>query len=77
VPKKKIQPVEKQELEYDLDIMDEILKRPGIREPVAQLTPDELVWYKKLLITNGIYAAYCKERKQDKSWRLVMTARSE
>lgn len=44
--------------------MAELLLQPGVREAVATMTPDELVFYKDLLISQGIYARYVKERNR-------------
>lgn len=46
------------------EIMAELLSQPGIKENVDKMTKKELAMYKRLLISNGIYAQYCKERGQ-------------
>ena len=43
-------------------IMDELLSQPGIKENVAKMTPAELGLYKRLLVSQGIYAQYVLER---------------
>lgn len=45
-------------------IMRELLEQPGVREPVAQMTADERAWYEDLLVSEGIYDRYVKERKR-------------
>lgn len=48
---------------YDLEIMNELLKQPEIAESVKNMKPETLEWYKELLVSQGIYARYVKERK--------------
>lgn len=48
--------------------MTELLQQEGVREEVANMTPETLAWYKDLLVSEGIYVKYVKERK-DKSKR--------
>ena len=54
----------KRQPEVDPAIMAELLAQPGVREQVEQMTPDELDWYKELLVSEGIYKQYVKERKK-------------
>jgi hypothetical protein len=49
--------------EVDEKIMAELLKQKGVREHVKNMTPDELAFYRELLVSQGIYARYLKERK--------------
>lgn len=42
--------------------MDELLAQTGVAEQVATMTSEELAWYRELLVTEGIYARYVKER---------------
>lgn len=53
-----------QQLDYDPEIMQELLDKVGVR--VTQLTPMELSLYKQLLVKQGIYARYTIERKLSK-----------
>jgi hypothetical protein len=50
-------------VKVDPTILAELLTRDGIREQVARMTPEALAWYKELLVSQGIYAAYVKERR--------------
>ena len=57
----------------DPQVMQELLERPGIQEFVAKMTPEELAWYKDLLVKQGIYARYGRERWL---WRLMAVSGS-
>lgn len=48
---------------YDFEIMDELLQQPDVAESVKDMNPDTLEWFKELLVSQGIYAKYVKERK--------------
>ena len=43
-------------------IMDELLSQPGIKENMAKMTPAELKLCKRLLVSQGSYAQYVRER---------------
>lgn len=43
--------------------MQELLGQPGIKEQVEQMTPATLEWFKALVVSQGIYKRYLKERK--------------
>lgn len=47
-------------------ILNELLSQPGVKENVEKMTPVELDWYKALLVSQGIYASYVRERRQEK-----------
>ena len=47
----------------DPKIMAELLAEPEIAPKVAQMTPKELAYFKKLLVTRGTYARYVSERQ--------------
>jgi hypothetical protein len=47
---------------YDLEIMDELLKQPEVVKSVKDMKPETLEWFKELLVSQGIYARYVKER---------------
>ena len=47
----------------DEKILSELLEQPGVKENTAKMTPAELKLFKKLLVSQGIYAEYVKERK--------------
>lgn len=53
----------KKKPEVDARIMAELLAQDGVREHVEAMTPEELEWYKDLLVSQGIYATYVKERE--------------
>ncbi|MEN6300826.1 MAG: hypothetical protein ABFD51_13110 [Anaerolineaceae bacterium] len=48
---------------YDPKIMAELLSQPEIKKEVEKMHPEILSWYKDLLVSEGIYAKYCRERK--------------
>jgi hypothetical protein len=50
------------ENKIDQDLLDELMNTPEIRETSTKLTPEELAWLKRLLISTGIYEQYVKER---------------
>lgn len=47
----------------DPAIMAELLEQPDLKVQVAEMQPEELDWFKELLVSQGIYAQYVKERK--------------
>jgi hypothetical protein len=47
----------------DEAIMNELLSKPGVRKNVMKMTAGELEYFKKLLVSQGVYAQYVKERK--------------
>ena len=49
---------------YDQEIMNELLNQPGVKENVEKMKPEVLEWYKELLVGEGIYAKYVKERNK-------------
>lgn len=44
--------------------MAELLAQPDVAEQVMTMTPEELAWYRELLVSQGLYARYVKERKK-------------
>lgn len=49
---------EKNKVEYDEKVMQALLNEPDIKGKVAQMNPETLTMYKKLLVTQGVYARY-------------------
>ncbi len=49
--------------DVDPAIMAELLAQPDVKKHVKGLSPEMLDWYKDLLVSQGIYARYVKERK--------------
>jgi hypothetical protein len=47
---------------YDEKIMRELLSQPQVKKEVKKMNPATLKWYKELLISQGVYARYVKER---------------
>lgn len=47
---------------YDPVIMSKLLKSRGIRENVQLMKPETLKWFIELLVEQGIYEQYVKER---------------
>lgn len=54
----------KKKPKVDPVILSELLAQDGIREQVAQMAPEEAEWLKELLVSQGMYAQYVKERKR-------------
>ena len=50
-------------MEVDEKIMAELLEQPEIKRETAKMTPEMLAWYKDLLVSEGIYTRYVKERE--------------
>lgn len=48
------------------EIMQELLDHPDVKRNVEQMTPAELNLFKRLLIKNGIYDQYVKERERER-----------
>ena len=51
------------QLIVDEEIMNELLSKPEVRKNVMKMTPDELKYFKELLVSTGTYEKYLKERK--------------
>lgn len=47
----------------DETIMQELLDTPKVKAEVEKLSPEALEWYRELLVSEGIYDQYVKERK--------------
>lgn len=45
-------------------ILRELLEQSDVAPYVAQMTDDERAWYEDLLVSEGIYDRYVKERKR-------------
>lgn len=50
-------------MKVDPAIMQELIDQPGVRENVEKMTAKELEWFKEVLVRQGVYAQYVKERK--------------
>jgi len=53
-----------QKQQIDETIMQELLDTPKVKEEIKGMSPDALAWYMELLVSEGIYAQYVKERKE-------------
>jgi hypothetical protein len=53
------------QIKYDPVIMQELLDHPEIRPQVEQMTPEMKEWFIELLVRQGIYARYLKEREAE------------
>jgi hypothetical protein len=53
----------KRKTKVDPAILAELLEQPEIKTSVDQMTPEARDWYKELLVSQGIYDRYVKERK--------------
>lgn len=49
-------------VKVDEKIMAELLDQPDVKREIAGMTPEMLEWYKDLLVSEGIYTQYLKER---------------
>ena len=47
----------------DPGIMQELLDSPGVKENVAQMSPQVLAYFKELLVKQGVYARFVQEKK--------------
>ncbi len=54
----------KRKRKVDPVIMAELLEQPDVKPFVKQMTDDERAWYEELLVSEGIYDRYVKEREQ-------------
>jgi len=45
-------------------IMQELLDTPKVKAEMAGLSPEARAWYLDLLVSEGIYDQYVKERKE-------------
>ena len=50
------------ETKVDPEIMAELLEQPEVKKEIAGMTPEVLEWFKELLISEGIYQQYVRER---------------
>lgn len=48
----------------DDEIMEEILNKPEVKKETEGMTPSVLAWYKELLVSEGIYDRYVRERSK-------------
>lgn len=53
----------KRKVVVDPAILQELLQNPEIREIYDKMRPEVKKWYRKLLVDEGIYSHYLKERK--------------
>lgn len=53
----------KKKIEVDPAILQELLQNPEIKEIYDKMRPEVKEWYRKLLVDEGIYSRYLKERK--------------
>jgi hypothetical protein len=58
----------------DEKIMQELLDQPGIREKVAEMSPEMVEWFKELLVSQGIYIRFVSE-KQDKQVKEIFSGK--
>lgn len=47
---------------YDPEIMAELLAQPTVASELAQMSPEMREWYIELIVKNGIYERYVRER---------------
>ena len=46
----------------DQNILDELINTPEVQKAAENMTPEERVLFRQLLVTTGIYDRYVKER---------------
>jgi len=54
------------QIKVDDDVMNQLLREPGVAENVAEMTPATLATFKRLLVKEGIYQRYYLEKMSDK-----------
>lgn len=50
-------------VKVDPEVMEKLLAEPTVKAVTDQMKPETLEFYKELLVTQGIYAAYAKGKK--------------
>lgn len=53
----------KKKIEADPVILQKLLQNPEIKEIYDKMRPEVKEWYRKLLVDEGIYSRYLKERE--------------
>lgn len=53
----------KKKTEVDPAILQELLQNPEIKEIYDKMRPEVKEWYRRLLVDEGIYSRYLKERE--------------
>lgn len=61
----------KKQIEVKPEIMDELLSQPEVAQHVKNMTAAEFDFYKRLLVSQGIYARYVKELKKKETGKEV------
>ena len=51
--------------EVDQNIMQELLNKPDVKPGYDCLSDEAKAWYVELLVTEGIYDAYLKQRSHE------------
>ena len=54
----------KSKTKVDPEIMAELLAHPSVAREIAGMPADVLAYYKDLLVDEGVYDQYVRERKQ-------------
>lgn len=47
----------------DPAIFEEFMNQPEVKESASKLSPSELEWFKELVVSEGLYEQYVKERE--------------
>lgn len=58
-------------VDYDPEIMAQLLSEPGVIEHVTQMTPDEQDYFKTLLVNQGTYQRYVLEQQKKQVKEMV------
>lgn len=56
--------MQKRKPKINPEIMAELLAQPSVKENADKMTPEMLEWFRELLVSQGIYAKYVKERRK-------------
>lgn len=49
--------------QVDEAVLQELLNTPEVKKDIEGMSPDTLAWYRDLLVAEGIYDQYVKERE--------------
>jgi hypothetical protein len=52
-------------VKVDPKLMQALLDSPGVKENVVKMTPEELAWFKELLVKQGIYQRFVLENQKE------------
>lgn len=56
--------MKQKKLKINKQIIDEICNQPSVKKSYDQMTDDEKKYFRKMLVTTGIYQKYLAERNR-------------